>query len=80
MDLDVKRPNNKSIREEEMNCWEFLKCETYASCPAYPNSGLDCWKKTGTKCSGGIMEKATIAEKILHCRNCEFFKKYAHQF
>lgn len=75
-------PSNRArkIREEEMKCWEHLKCDTFKSCPAYPDSGLDCWKKTGTKCNGGIVEKATFAEKIIHCRNCDFYINYAHKF
>jgi hypothetical protein len=65
-----------------MNCWDFLKCaeETYKSCPAYPDKGLDCWKVTGTKCDQGKMEKASLQEKVVHCRTCDFYKEYAHKF
>ncbi len=64
-----------------MKCWEFMKCEIYEKCPAYPDRGMDCWKVTGTKCEGGKYEKASLEEKILYCRKeCEFYKKYAHKF
>ena len=66
----------------KMNCWEFMKCKesTFSVCPAYPDKGLDCWKVTGTNCAKGAIEKATAAEKIAHCRNCDFYKTYAHKF
>lgn len=65
-----------------MNCWEFMKCGpvTYQNCPAYPDNGLDCWKVTGTKCAGGTIEKATKAEKIMHCNRCDFYRQHAHKF
>jgi len=66
-----------------MNCWEVCKCpdETREKCPSYPSRGLDCWKVTGTKCEQGKFEKASLEEKVKHCRaNCEFFKSYAHRF
>jgi len=65
-----------------MNCWEFMNCkaETHMACPAYPDKGLDCWKVTGTKCSGGMVEKASLEEKVLFCKRCEFYKKHAHKF
>ena len=64
-----------------MNCWEFKNCskETCTKCSAYPDKGLDCWKVTGTKCERGTMEKATLKEKILYCRNYEFYKQFAHK-
>ncbi len=65
-----------------MNCWEFKKCsdETYRTCPAYPDRGLDCWKVTGTKCEMGKYIKATAAEKISYCRSCDFYSRFAHKF
>lgn len=65
-----------------MNCWEFMQCDegTFQMCPAYPDKGLDCWKVTGTKCGKGAMEMATPAEKIGHCRGCDFYKTYAHKY
>ncbi len=65
-----------------MNCWDFMKCgqTTFQACPAYPDKGLDCWKVTGTKCAKGTIEKATAAEKIVHCRDCNFYKTYAHKY
>lgn len=65
-----------------MNCWDFIKCseDTYTTCPAYPDKGLDCWKITGTKCAQGKIIKATAFEKIEHCRTCDFYKTFAHKF
>jgi len=66
-----------------MKCWEFKNCpeEIRSRCPAYPERGLDCWKVTGTKCEGGLIEKVSLEEKILYCRkNCEFYKRFAHKF
>ncbi len=65
-----------------MNCWEFMECpeETYNKCPAYPDRGLDCWKVTGTKCEKGKYEMETITEKVEHCRQCHFYKEFAHKF
>lgn len=65
-----------------MNCWDFINCGVlvYKDCPAYPNSGLDCWKITGTKCDGGSIVKATKAEKIEFCKRCSFYQKYAHKY
>jgi hypothetical protein len=60
-------------------CWEVEHCPTEVrdACPAYPNMGRECWKITGTKCVGGAIEKATLAEKILHCRaNCDYYRDY----
>jgi len=65
-----------------MNCWEFMQCgePVYLTCPAYPNRGLDCWKVTGTKCAQGKLVKATVLEKLEHCRACKFYTSYAHKF
>lgn len=65
-----------------MECWEHLKCSdsVRGSCPAYPDRGRSCWKVTGTMCDGGRMRKATVAEKVEHCRNCEFYINYAEKF
>lgn len=65
-----------------VNCWEYKGCpkDVYWSCPAFPNHGRDCWKVTGSRCEMGRYEKATIAEKLVHCRNCEFYVKYANKF
>lgn len=65
-----------------MNCWELLDCpeKTYKSCPAYPDKGLTCWKVTGTSCNKGKFKMSTLDEKILFCRTCEFYMKYAQKF
>ncbi len=64
-----------------MNCWEYKICdiENRDKCPAYPDRGLDCWKVTGTRCEKGLIEKKNLTEKILYCRECDFFKHYAHK-
>jgi hypothetical protein len=65
-----------------MNCWEFKNCsvETYRTCPAYPDRGLECWKVTGTRCEMGKYVKATSAEKIAYCRSCAFYVQFAKKF
>lgn len=68
---------------KEMNCWEFKDCDENIriKCPAYPDKGKKCWKVTGTKCEGGIIEKSTLMEKILYCRNnCNFYKLFAEKY
>ena len=45
-----------------------------------PDKGMDCWKVTGTKCNLGLLEKATLHEKIECCRSCDFYKAYANKF
>ena len=64
-----------------MNCWEFMQCPqgTFESCTAYPNRGLDCWKVTGNKCGKGQQEMGSIGEKILFCRQCDFYKQHANK-
>jgi len=65
-----------------MDCWEFKKCgsDTYESCPAYPNKGELCWKITGTKCDSGKMEMASLSDKIVFCRGCDFYIQHAKKF
>jgi len=65
-----------------MDCWNFMRCgeNTYENCPAYPNKGRECWKVTGTKCDHGKIEKASIAEKIDHCRSCGYYSDYAQKY
>lgn len=59
-----------------MNCWEVIKCKRSIRkhCSAYPDRGKDCWKITGTTCKGGLVEKASLIEKLRYCRTCDFFK------
>ena len=65
-----------------MNCWELTKCapEVRKDCPAHPDRGDSCWKVTGTMCGGGLVRKATLAEKIVFCRSCAFFRKHVEKF
>jgi len=69
----------RTSHEEIPNCWEVNECPDSVrdGCRAYPNSGRQCWKVTGTLCNGGLIEKDTYAEKILYCRNsCKYYRKY----
>ncbi len=61
-----------------MNCWEYQKCpeEVFKTCPAYPESGFDCYLVTGVKCCEGKIEFASLDEQIAHCSMCDF---YSHQ-
>ncbi len=65
-----------------MNCWEFMNCpkDIFNNCPAYPAKGLKCWKVTGTKCAQGKYVMATLDEKVLYCRQCNFYKNYAEKY
>jgi hypothetical protein len=65
-----------------MDCWEFMGCpgDVKRACPAYPDRGLDCWKVTGTNCAQGRYVKASVMEKIEHCRSCDFYQKFANKF
>ena len=49
-----------------MDCWEFKNC------PAYPGSGNECWKVTGTMCGG--VEQEDVENKIQKCRQCEYYQ------
>jgi hypothetical protein len=69
--------NNKT--KDIPNCWDAENCsdDIRNSCPAYPEMGKSCWKITGTKCANGKVEKLSLSEKIIYCRNeCEFYRKY----
>jgi hypothetical protein len=65
-----------------MDCWEFKHCAPVVrdTCPAHPDRGRVCWKVTGTKCDGGVVEKASLAEKIDFCRRCAFYQTHAQKF
>ncbi len=67
---------------ESMDCWQYKNCnrEVRNNCPAYPDNGKDCWKVTGTDCGQGHYRKATLAEKIAFCRECDYYEEYAHQY
>lgn len=72
-------PKEESGCRHVPNCWEFNSCdeEICSKCPAYPDMGRECWKVTGTKCANGRYTKASLTEKIIHCRgNCEFYKTF----
>ena len=76
--MDSKQDNDLNL-EDIPNCWDAEDCteETRTSCPAYPEMGKECWKITGTKCGNGKVEKMSLTEKIIYCRNeCAFYKKY----
>jgi len=65
-----------------MECWSFMNCApaVRSACPAHPDQGRICWKVTGTKCGGGKVEKASLAEKIGYCRECGFYQEHAQRF
>lgn len=65
-----------------MNCWEFKNCmnETFQTCPAYPENGLDCWMVIGVKCDSGKIEKATLDEQVGYCRKCDYYIRHAKKF
>ena len=65
-----------------MDCWEYKTCgdKERLACPAHPDKGLECWKVTGTMCDNGKIAMATVSEKILHCRTCDFYVNYAVKF
>jgi hypothetical protein len=67
-------PKNKAKaiekKEARIVCWEMKDCpaERRDNCPAYPDSGGQCWLVTGTKCGG--KEQGTYREKMSNCRKC----------
>jgi len=65
-----------------MDCWNFKNCNESKRdcCPAYPYSGMSCWKVTGTKCGNGEVEMATLSEKVSYCRKCDFYKHHAVKY
>ena len=86
----IPLPRNKRrlphLRADQVDkmpmCWEVCDCpdERREKCPAYPSSGTECWKITGTLCNGGALRTASFKEKILYCRNeCEYYRKHIKQ-
>ncbi|NOX25183.1 MAG: hypothetical protein GXP59_03540 [Deltaproteobacteria bacterium] len=57
-----------------VTCWEMKNCPTERrnSCPAYPNSGGQCWAVTATLCGG--KEQGTYHEKMVNCRKCNVYE------
>ena len=57
-----------------MNCWEFKNCgrDKTGECPAYPSSGMECWRVAGTMCGGKV--QGTFAQKLANCMECDFYK------
>ena len=63
------------------DCWDVKKCgrvpggskvNEFGVCPAYPDSGKDCWNVAGTFCGGKVQGAA--AQKRGGCLNCDFYK------
>ncbi|UCC98411.1 MAG: PAS domain-containing methyl-accepting chemotaxis protein [Phycisphaerales bacterium] len=63
------------------NCWEVKKCgrtpggsnvAELGICPAYPDSGRNCWHVAGTFCGGKV--QGTWADKRGGCLTCNFYK------
>ena len=66
-----------------MTCWEYNNCpkDTYEECPAYPQTGHDCWTVTGKKYNKGNSEAASFFEKLYFCKsNCNFFRTHIQRF
>jgi methyl-accepting chemotaxis protein len=60
--------------KSDVTCWEMKNCPTDRrdSCPAYPESGGECWMVTGTQCGG--KEQGTYQQKMANCRKCDVYK------
>jgi methyl-accepting chemotaxis protein len=63
------------------DCWDIKKCgrtpggstvNEFGICPAYPDSGKNCWNIVGTFCGGKV--QGTAAQKRGGCVNCNFYK------
>jgi methyl-accepting chemotaxis protein len=55
------------------SCWDYMKCGTERTCPAYPDHGRDCWKVSGTLCRGTV--QGTPEEKYRDCVTlCKFLE------
>nr|MBF0223197.1 CZB domain-containing protein [Desulfobulbaceae bacterium] len=80
-ELNTKKQKPSAIAhklQSDVTCWEMKDCPTSRrnSCPAYPDSGGDCWMVTGTQCGG--KEQGTYQDKMAACRKCDVYKA-AHQ-
>lgn len=69
-----------------VNCWEFMVCgrekggaNEYINgiCPAYPDSGGNCYSIAGTYCDGEV--QCTCARELRNCVRCSFFQKIHSQ-
>lgn len=53
---------------ERVDCWEFMKCNVYSNCPAYPGPGGSCSTVKGTLDrggrQGGFMEKFNACKSV----------------
>jgi hypothetical protein len=58
-----------------MNCWEYKNCaeEVFTTCPAYPDSGSNCWTLASVKCQDGEKEFSSLDEQIACCSRCDFY-------
>jgi len=61
----------------KMNCWEHQNCreEVFKMCPAYPESGSDCYTVAGVKCNRGQIEFSSLDAQIGYCRTCDFYAR-----
>jgi hypothetical protein len=70
----VEKIKMENTMGEKVNCWEFQKCGTEKSCPAYPIYGRLCFSVKGTLCRGEV--QGDYQEKIKRCRTeCKFYEK-----
>jgi len=75
-EMNTKARKTSTPRQlvSNVTCWEMKNCpaDRRNSCPAYPESGGECWMVTGTQCGG--KEQGTYQEKMVNCRKCEVYK------
>ena len=75
-EMNTKTKGSSAPRQltSSVTCWEMKNCPTDRrnSCPAYPESGSECWMVTGTQCGG--KEQGTYQEKMANCRKCDVYK------
>ncbi len=70
-----KRPPKFITRlQSNVTCWEMKNCpkDRRNNCPAYPDSGGQCWTVTATLCGGE--EQGTYHEKMANCRKCNVYE------
>lgn len=70
----VTRGTLKTITSNKALCWDVKNCpdDRRSNCPAFPNSGSECWSVTGTLCGG--QEQGTYHEKMANCRKCNVYE------
>lgn len=75
LNTKTQKPSPAALKlKRDVVCWDMKNCPTSRrnSCPAYPDSGGDCWMVTGTQCGG--KEQGTYQDKMAACRKCDVYK------